>query len=116
MPTEERGNIHDGNVPEEDRTITETISIPKDGGTDDVAKALRQIARVATALAGRVMLSTVTGDGKDMPVGAANPVVQNVYNCAVAAGTAFAVLTEHQRQRTNLVVPGMRPPGPLGRA
>lgn len=102
--------------PEVSSTITETITIPKDGGVAEVEKCLRQISRVSGALAARLILGTVVPDNS-VPVGAANPMIQHIFNCGVNAGTALAMLLEQRRQQSQVLVPqmGVRGTG-MGRA
>jgi hypothetical protein len=92
--------------------VTETITIPEHGQPSDIKKALHQLSRIANALAGRVLIGGAFGEP-----GAADPIVQNIVQCAGTAGTAMALYEQREAQRQQLLVPQMQmgPPG-RGRA
>lgn len=82
--------------------ITETITIPEHGGPGDIDRALKQINRVATALAGRLLIGGAFG-----ATGAGHPVMQNIVQCASAAATALAIV---EQQRAQLFSPQYQVP------
>lgn len=92
--------------------IRELIIVPKHGTPDDIERVLNQISRVCNALVSRILIGSVK---ESITIGAANPVVQQIFQCAASSGTALGMMVEQRRQRSQVLVPQMGTPR-MGRA
>lgn len=81
--------------------ITFTISAKEHMNPGDVADTLEKIAKVTSALLGRMLIANAFQNA-----GAAHPIAQQMFQCA---GTASAAAMGINEQRRQLFSPGMMP-------
>lgn len=93
--------------------IREDIIVPKDGNAYHIQKVMQQVSRICNMLAAQIIIGSVKSG---LPVGAGDPIVQQIIQCAVASGAVVGMIEERKRMTSQIMVPPNQGGPRMGRA
>ena len=104
-------NDHESSKPGD---VTEHITVAEHMSPSEIVDVLDKMNRVASALAGRLILGGVFQQN-GVNISAAHPATQSILQCAGGAAAAAINIREGLRQQSGIMMPQFVPPK-MGRA